>query len=243
MRRSIAVQVATAALEGPYSVKYVPPMKSWDSKDLPGYVHVKSLETGGLPVQVIKDLLFYAHWILNGRGADLLKDRPKQVAAIRKMKVKELRSLSGMLFKKDSRLLDMKLNGFRIYTGIKDPDAQVKAVSDAVMATIAQLNQKEQERLDQVKRQQEYEQSPKGRAEADRVRKLQTAQRSEDQKALYDKWGKDTVKRVSAKQIGGDDGYQWNVLIDGRSFVNGLTRAEVPYYKIQAYKKINGIKE
>lgn len=39
---------------------------------------------------------------------------------------------------------------------------------------------------------------------------------------------------IKAKQVGGDDGYQYAVFIDGREFVNGLTRREVLYYVRQA---------
>lgn len=46
------------------------------------------------------------------------------------------------------------------------------------------------------------------------------------------------MARVTAKQVGGDDGYQYNVFIDGRSMISGLTRSEVPHYKMQAYKAI-----
>lgn len=46
------------------------------------------------------------------------------------------------------------------------------------------------------------------------------------------------MKRVTYRQVGGDDGYQYNVFIDGRSIVNGLTLAEVPYYKMRAYEII-----
>ena len=52
---------------------------------------------------------------------------------------------------------------------------------------------------------------------------------------------KDLAKRmrkakITARQEGGDDGYCYVVRIDGRSFINGLTRHEVPYYKKLALK-------
>jgi len=40
--------------------------------------------------------------------------------------------------------------------------------------------------------------------------------------------------KITARQEGGDDGYCYVVRVDGRVFVTGLTRAEVPYYKEQA---------
>ncbi|RJQ26722.1 hypothetical protein C4577_02940 [Candidatus Parcubacteria bacterium] len=46
--------------------------------------------------------------------------------------------------------------------------------------------------------------------------------------------------KITAKQIGGDDGYCWTVLIDGKEFVNGLTRPECEYYKEKALDKVLG---
>jgi len=43
--------------------------------------------------------------------------------------------------------------------------------------------------------------------------------------------------KITAKQEGGDDGYCYVVRVDGREYINGLTKAEVPYYKAQALKR------
>ena len=45
-------------------------------------------------------------------------------------------------------------------------------------------------------------------------------------------------KRVTARKYMGDDLYSWAVFIDGRPFVTGLGRSEVPYYKEQAEKQL-----
>lgn len=45
-------------------------------------------------------------------------------------------------------------------------------------------------------------------------------------------------RRITARKWGGDDAGSWAVFIDGRQFVNGLTRPEVPYYKEQAYQHL-----
>jgi hypothetical protein len=55
---------------------------------------------------------------------------------------------------------------------------------------------------------------------------------------LYAQYGKRNVQSVTARQIGGDDGYQWNVLINGVPFVNGLTQGQVDYYKKIAYQQL-----
>lgn len=47
-------------------------------------------------------------------------------------------------------------------------------------------------------------------------------------------------RRVTAKKYGGDDAYSWAVFIDGRPFVTGLTKPEVPYYRKKAEAKIKG---
>lgn len=39
------------------------------------------------------------------------------------------------------------------------------------------------------------------------------------------------MAKITAKQIGGDDGYCWAILVDGKPVVEGLTRSEVPYYR------------
>lgn len=40
--------------------------------------------------------------------------------------------------------------------------------------------------------------------------------------------------KITAKQEGGDDGYCYVIRIDGKEFVNGLTRHQLTYYKEQA---------
>jgi hypothetical protein len=68
---------------------------------------------------------------------------------------------------------------------------------------------------------------------------------SADREKLYQQFGKTNVQSVTARQIGGDDGYQWTVLINGRPFVNGLTQPEVDGYKRQAYAELvkrNGVR-
>jgi len=50
-----------------------------------------------------------------------------------------------------------------------------------------------------------------------------------------------TKSRVTAKQVGGNDGYQWTVFVDGRAKVNGLTKREVPYYLSKYRKEIGEV--
>lgn len=45
-------------------------------------------------------------------------------------------------------------------------------------------------------------------------------------------------KRVTARKYGGDDAGSWAVFIDGRPWLTGLTKSEVPYWKEQAQKTL-----
>jgi hypothetical protein len=47
-----------------------------------------------------------------------------------------------------------------------------------------------------------------------------------------------TKSRVTAKKYEGDDSHSWAVFIDGKPFVTGLTKSEVPYYKKVAAKRL-----
>jgi hypothetical protein len=42
---------------------------------------------------------------------------------------------------------------------------------------------------------------------------------------------KKKYKYTTARQVGGDDGYQWAIFVNGKERINGLTRREVPYYR------------
>jgi hypothetical protein len=64
-------------------------------------------------------------------------------------------------------------------------------------------------------------------------KKLASARSAAEQKerkaAMEVKYGKGTYDRVKTRQVGGDDGYQYNVFVDGRSVMNGLTRSSADY--------------
>lgn len=45
--------------------------------------------------------------------------------------------------------------------------------------------------------------------------------------------------RVTTRKYMGDDGASWAVFVDGKPFVTGLTKSEVPYYRRQAWQKID----
>ena len=45
-------------------------------------------------------------------------------------------------------------------------------------------------------------------------------------------------KRVTARKYNGDDACSWAVFIDGKPWLTGLSKSEVPYWKKQAEKKL-----
>jgi hypothetical protein len=60
------------------------------------------------------------------------------------------------------------------------------------------------------------------------------------------KSNKQRLPKITARQEGGDDGYCYVVRVDGRSYITGLHRSEVKYYKEQAlsrWKEKNNYKE
>jgi hypothetical protein len=68
---------------------------------------------------------------------------------------------------------------------------------------------------------------------ADRKKEAQryyADERKKNVEELEKLYGKGTYKRVKYRQVGGDDGYQYVVFVDGRPKWNGLTQSEARYY-------------
>lgn len=75
------------------------------------------------------------------------------------------------------------------------------------------------------------------------LRKKQAAARAAERRkadlAKYDaKYGKGTWNRVTYRQEGGDDGYQYVLRVDGKAKFSGLTQREAMYRKEQAVNDI-----
>lgn len=77
--------------------------------------------------------------------------------------------------------------------------------------------------------------APKRKAEASKFASEQRKKTMAEYEKLY---GKGTWNRVTYKQEGGDDGYQYVVRVDGRAIMNGLTQREAMYQKT---KMVDGI--
>jgi len=80
--------------------------------------------------------------------------------------------------------------------------------------------------------QQRRKEAPARRREASKSYRVQY---KDDRQKLFDEFGRRNVESVTARQVGGDDGYCWAVFIDGHQFVNGLSQHMADYYKHVAY--------
>lgn len=127
----------------------------------------------------------------------------------------EVKSKTGKPFRFDT----FKANGF----AVKVEDR--KALLTFIMRAINKFNT-------QIKKDLEHKQKAPERRKAAAID--YAAQCKITQNELKKKYG-DAVNLVRTRQIGGDDGYQYNVLVrkDDRwvSIMNGLTQREADYYK------------
>lgn len=118
-----------------------------------------------------------------------------------------------------------KVGGKIDYRTFKSNGFLVKASSkEAVQAVVDKIVAKTNKTL--VK-------AEKWKAGADDRKKEASASSARAQKvrmaAADEKYGKGTYARVKIRQVGGDDGYQYNVFVDGRSIMNGLTKSSAEY--------------
>lgn len=174
-----------------------------------GKFKVKTSETGGVPVKVIRSMIFFKDSAGDGWEGD---DAFNKFAKLGETLVKriEMFTLAGKPAKFD---FNFKGNGL-IAKGKKE-DIE-KLLSAAIEYNNAEAKTKS-----------EYKASaPQRKKESAKLTAQQQKKRKEELYALY---GKKAVDSVTIKQIGGDDGYQYNVLVNGRSIMNGLTKREAVY--------------
>lgn len=105
----------------------------------------------------------------------------------------------------------------------------VKGVAEAALQAVVDKAMKKAQ--NEVEKTAKYKaDAPKRKAEAAKY----NAEKRKGDMAEYDKkYGKGTWNRVTYKQEGGDDGYQYVVRVDGRSKWNGLTQREAMSYKLR----------
>lgn len=146
----------------------------------------------------------------------------KVYMAIEKRKDLTAKSLSGLPLS-ISKVLTNKPSGFVvIYTNPEGGKEKLEAYIESAKAKV----EREVSSAAKLKAS-----APERKKEAS---KHYAARRKEDI-AAYDKaYGKGTWNRVTYKQEGGDDGYQYVVRVDGRVIMNGLNLRSAEHQKSKA---------
>ena len=188
---------------------------------------VKADGTSGPIIQVIKSIAFlefYSRWMDDVETDEEEKHYVDYSSACKKV-VKNLKAftLAGKEINTKTSWDGFKANGIVLKGEKKDVEFIVKS---AIEFKNAEDKWKESEKAEKEK------------LNAER-KKASSQSSAQNRKALEDKYGKKTLSRVKIKQIGGDDGYQWNVIVDGRSIMNGLTKREADYEKEKAWQRLS----
>jgi hypothetical protein len=222
------MQAQAAQEPDPYVITQGVPRSwgNWRPKDASGmpinatFITLKTTEPRGGPMEVIRSIAYQS----TGRSGNT-------VGPFKSIGIIGVYSPSG-----HSIQAAMKKAG---YAGFKTSGLAF-AFAPSIDGPTAELAFENLLSVFRSKQEKVSKQRERHRADAPKRAKAAAAARSHGDKAkrqaLYDKYGKKNVLSVSARQIGGDDGGQWNVLINGHSMVSGLTHSEVPYYKKQAYE-------
>jgi len=205
-------------LPGPY--KIIPGLPR-NFKESPNtYVTVKTTEPRGIPAAVMKwmAMAFTNYDTSAGRGA-------AKTAGVEKML-----ALSGYPLNQGVKLGYDRFKPSGMIFKFKQGISQEQATAAVWKMLTAVVDEQEK---GAAKRAKYKVNAPKRKKEASKAYAVDYKKRRQ---ALYDKYGKRNVMSVTARQIGGDDGYQWNVLINGRPWRNGMTQTEAEYTKIDAYE-------
>lgn len=178
-------------------------------------VTFKATASNGAPAALIKDLVWKV-WTKEQQAAQ------KIVAA---------RTLAGASLEKKVRDAGVyfKSNGFSLEYGL--PEAEAKAAAEKMIATAEKEAAKWQQQ--RAKEKELSKAAPKARI---------TPARSEFNKKMEEKFGKEIIKRVTARKYMGDDMHSWAVFVDGQPRWTGLGKSEVDYYKQQTYELLKNKK-
>lgn len=125
------------------------------------------------------------------------------------------------------RMLKNRPNGFVIT--FKDPEGAKEKLEAAVEKMVASIER-------EVKSNAAYKAKAPERKKA--ASKVNAQYAKADKEERDKKYGKGTWNRVTYRQEGGDDGYQYVLRIDGRAVLNGLTRYSAEGEKLMAVRKI-----
>ena len=204
------------------------------------YVKVKTTEPRGVPIHVLKDMA-YTYYGSPKRVPDTdLRSRShwKYVSTIKRTASKI--GLTGVLMPAGHSALDyfgpgnwnnFKPTGlvFRFSKAATNPQQAEQAVKQLLDAKVAKYAKKK------TKQDAYRAKAPERKKEA---AKFSAAEQKKRLEGLYARYGKDVVERVKIRQIGGDDGYQYNVIVDGRSIMNGLTRSQAEGYRVRIWARL-----
>jgi len=205
------IKTLKGELPGPFQIKVT-------STDTGTYVTVKNTEPRGVPAQVISRLMTTS---VSYAGKIIGNAKKAGVIDAYTTGGKNLKTLARRAMGTPPRGLI-----FQFHNNI-DPNKAHASVMSMVSAAM-NAEQKYKTKDDKWKAG-----APGRRKEEDKFRRIKY---QKDRQELFNKYGRKNVESVTARQIGGDDGYQWNVLINGQSMVNGLTQSQVSYYKTKAYE-------
>ena len=187
-----------------------------------GLFKVKSISTSGLPVKVIKTMAFCEPTEMEFEYDDvgpydmLCKAQKKLIGKVKTF------TLTGKPIDSKMSWDSFKANGILVKGEKKDVEQLLKI-------SIDYHNEEEAEKPTQAEkdaRKKEYAKASSA-AQRERIKNLEL------------KYGKKTIGRVKIKQIGGDDGYQWNVIVDGRSIVNGLTKRSAEHEQEKEWQRLS----
>lgn len=194
--------------------------------DQTGKIKVKTTATSGLPVAVIKTLAFF-NSPTNKELIDYPDDDSLYFQFLRNTKNLSSKiktyTLSGKeLGKNPLEIMKFKSNGL-LLDGQKDDIIEL-------------LKQAIDYHVKQNKADIAYQAGATERKKA--ASKFNSEKTKERKAALEKKYGKNVIDRVKIRQIGGDDGYQWNVIVDGKSVMNGLTKRSAEFEREQQWKRL-----
>lgn len=178
------------------------------------YITIKTMEPRGTSMHVIQNLAWGSRV-----GSSV---RPK----ITKAGVVDMLTLAGFSVSKKIDALGWdRFKPAGVILVFDKPEAEAKAAAEELLADLNRKSEKDKAKQDKWKA---------GAGERKKEASKYNAEQQKKRKAeMEEKYGKGMYDRVKIKQLGGDDGYQYNVIVDGRSVMNGLSRSEAEHRRIR----------
>lgn len=203
-----------------------------------GVVTIFTKSTSGQPISIIRDIAWHVGQGLKGYSKFMFDyddpDEDKDPLNTKKI-FQELDFGKTATGKDLTKIRPDTFKSGKIIIGFKKHDK--KWVEDAAKTLIDAVKKYDEETKKEKQKQKDIENSPEWKESEKQAKRAKAAERKAELAKLAPP---EITKRVSARKYQGDDYASWAVFIDGRPFVTGLTQTEVPYYKKQAYKKLQG---